>query len=202
MAPQPKLRPGALAPGPVRPHGPARMVGDGRTHPAPDGGIRAARHLAEWAIWDARSGWHADAQTDGMGSYNAIRTYLWTGLSRNDPAFERLALAFLPWLHWVGQNGHAPEALNAATGVSTEQTPREGPAGFDVAALVLADSLGFTTLKRHLQTRIDASLSRQSPGYYSHALALFGLGWMEGRYRFTPQGALLLPDSACEPRGR
>ncbi len=156
----------------------------------------------EWAIWDARSGWHADPQTDGMGSYNAIRTYLWTGLSRNDPAFERLALAFLPWLHWVGQNGHAPEALNAATGVSTEQTPREGPAGFDVAALVLADSLGFTTLKRHLQTRIDASLSRQSPGYYSHALALFGLGWMEGRYRFTPQGALLLPDSACEPRGR
>lgn len=156
----------------------------------------------EWAIWDAHSGWQADPQTEGMGSYNAIRTYLWTGLSRDDPAFERLALAFLPWLHWVGQHGHAPEELNAATGPDKGRPPREGPPGFDVAALVLADSLGFSALRRHLQARIEASLSQRSPGYYSHALTLFGMGWMEGRYRFAAQGALLLPDSACESRGR
>lgn len=156
----------------------------------------------EWAIWDARGGWQADPQSDGMGSYNAIRSYLWTGLSRSDPAFEKLALAFLPWLHWVGQHGHAPEALDAATGFSKDQAPREGPPGFDVAALVLADSLGFTALGRQLQARVDANLSQRSPGYYSHALALFGLGWLEGRYRFTPHGALLLPDTPCESRGR
>lgn len=153
----------------------------------------------EWAIWDAH-GWQADLQTEGLGSYNAIRTYLWTGLSRDDPAFERLALAFLPWLHWVGRHGHTPEAVDATTGFQQDRTPRQGPPGFDVAALVLADSLGFTDLKRRLQARTTASLSQGSPGYYSHALALFGLGWLEGRYRFTAQGALLLPDSACEPR--
>lgn len=154
----------------------------------------------EWAIWDARQGWQADAPSEAMGSYNAIRTYLWTGLSRSDPAFERLALGFLPWLHWVGQHGHAPEALNAQTGAETAQTPREGPPGFDVAALVLADSLGFTALRGQLQTRVEARLYGPPVGYYSHALALFGLGWLEGRYRFSPQGALLLPDGACDPR--
>lgn len=154
----------------------------------------------EWAIWDARQGWQVDAQSEGMGSYNAIRTYLWTGLSRSDPAFEQLALGFLPWLHWVGRHGHAPEALNAQTGAAPARTTREGPPGFNVAALVLADSLGFTALRRQLQPRVEASLARPSLGYYNHALALFGLGWLEGRYRFSPQGALTLPGGACEPR--
>lgn len=156
----------------------------------------------EWAIWDTRQGWQADPQSEGLGSYNAIRTYLWAGMSRHDPAFERLALGFLPWLHWVGQHGHAPEALNAETGTDPARTAREGPPGFDVAALVLADSLGFTALRQHLQTRVEASLARQPLGYYNHALALFGLGWLEGRYQFSPQGALILPCSACEPQGR
>lgn len=156
----------------------------------------------EWAIWDARTGWVPDPQSEGLGSYNAIRTYLWTGLSRRDPAFEQLALAFLPWLHWVAQHGHAPEALNAVTGPDKARRPREGPPGFDVAALVLAHSLGFSGLERQLQTRIEAALSPRSPGYYSHALALFGMGWMDGRYQFAPEGTLLLPDSACESRRR
>ncbi len=155
----------------------------------------------EWAIWDARQGWQADPQSEGLGSYNAIRTYLWTGMSRSDPAFEPLALALLPWLHWVGRHGHAPEALNAQTGAEGAGITREGPPGFDVAAMVFADSLGFSALRRQLQARVETRLARQALGYYNHALALFGLGWLEGRYRFSPQGELILPDSACASGG-
>lgn len=137
-----------------------------------------------------------------MGSYNAVRTYLWVGMSRNDPAFERMALGFLPWVHWVAQHGHAPEALHADTGSWKNEAPRAGPPGFDAAALVLVDSLGFTSLGRQLHTRLDAGQITKTPSYYSYALALFGLGWIEGRYRFAPDGTLLLPGGVCEPRRR
>ncbi|MGD9725790.1 MAG: cellulose synthase complex periplasmic endoglucanase BcsZ, partial [Nitrospiraceae bacterium] len=153
----------------------------------------------EWAIWDANSGWQPDPETRGLGSYNAIRSYLWTGMSRDDPAFERLALGFLPWLHWVAQHGHAPESLNAQKAPSSQPMPAAGPPGFDGAALLLADSLRFSSLSRHLNKRLEPSLGSKSPGYYSHALLLFGLGWIEGRYRFATDGSLLLPGAPCEP---
>lgn len=156
----------------------------------------------EWAIWDANEGWQADPQTQGKGSYNAIRTYLWAGMSRNDPAFERLALGFLPWLHQVGQLGHAPEVLHADFGTCRNEMLRKGPMGFDAAALVLADSLRLTSLSQQLRTRLESGLTTQTPGYYSHALALFGLGWIEGRYQFAPDGALILPGGSCELRVR
>lgn len=156
----------------------------------------------EWAIWDGSVGWQSDPQSHGMGSYNAIRTYLWVGMSRSDPAFERMALGFLPWVHWVAQHGHAPEALHADAGTWKSEVPGAGPPGFDAAALVLVDSLRFTSLSKQLQARLESSLNTQSPGYYSHALALFGLGWIEGRYRFAPDGALLLPGGSCEPQTR
>ena len=41
-----------------------------------------------------------------------------------------------------------------------------------------------------------------SPGSYQPVEALFGMGWMDGRYQFAPEGTLLLPDSACESRRR
>lgn len=157
----------------------------------------------EWTIWDASlSGWQPDPQSLGMGSYNAIRTYLWTGMSLRDPAFERLALGTLPWLHWVGRQGHAPEALDAANGTCRGPVARKGPPGFDAAALVLADSLRFDALARQLRARVDSDFAGPSPGYYSHVLALFGLGWIEGRYRFTPEGALLLAAGTCLAGGQ
>lgn len=160
----------------------------------------APRGIApEWAIWDTDAGWLSDPQTQGMGSYNAIRAYLWTGMSRQDAAFEQMALGVLPWLHWVAQHGHAPEALCADLRGCGDGSPatRAGPPGFDAAALVLADSLRFPALCQQLRTRLDAGFAAQSPDYYSHALALFALGWIEGRYRFAPDGALILPGQPC-----
>lgn len=157
----------------------------------------------DWAIWDANQGWLPDPQSGGIGSYNAVRSYLWVGMAPDDPDFERLALGFLPWLHWVSRHGHAPEALAAweyappGTG-----SPRAGPPGFDAAAMLLADSLRFRSLSRRLRARLESSLALRSPGYYSHALSLFGLGWIEGRYRFAADGALILPSGVCAHRAR
>lgn len=158
----------------------------------------APRGIApEWAIWDTGAGWLSDPQSQGMGSYNAIRTYLWTSLSLHDPAFEQMALSALPWLHWVAQHGHAPEALCAALHGCGNPATRAGPPGFDAAAMALAHSLRFPALSQRLRARLDASLASGSPGYYSHALALFALGWTEGRFRFAPDGALMLPGQPC-----
>ena len=151
----------------------------------------------EWIIWDSQAGWVPDAATSRESSYNAIRTYLWAGMSRSDPSFERLKWAFVPWAHWVATAHATPERIDAFAPYG-EAKINAGPVGFDAAALPLVNSWGQAPLQSELQNHINASLQKSAPTYYSHALVLFGLGWMQGRYRFVPDGALLLPvGGAC-----
>jgi endoglucanase len=78
-----------------------------------------------------------------------------------------------------------------------------GPAGFSAALLPLLQAAGQEQAAEVQRQR----LSRPPVGpvfagrdnYYDQVLALFGLGWLEGQYRFAPDGALIPRWSCAAP---
>ena len=141
----------------------------------------------DWAAY--RAGHFAtDSQTRGVGSYDAIRVYLWAGmLDPRDPDAAPLLTQLAPFADMIAARGAPPETVDTATG---EPGANAGNAGFSAAALPFLMARGEVALADTQAGRVDA-LERQTPsGYFSNVLALFGLGWRDGRYRFAPDGTL------------
>lgn len=142
----------------------------------------------------------ADTETGAVGSYDAIRVYLWAGMtSVADPLANKLLKAvsgFKPLL----MGGHVPEKVDVSTGLGTGDAPN----GFYAALLPYFSRLharevgSKPILERWLggvQTRMQnerlkAYASKQQPVYYDQVLVLFGVGWMEKYYRFLPDGRM------------
>ncbi|HVT34501.1 MAG TPA: cellulose synthase complex periplasmic endoglucanase BcsZ [Nevskiaceae bacterium] len=143
-------------------------------------------YAPDWTLYDG-SHFLPDADTRGIGSYNAIRVYLWAGmLDAADPARAVLLRALNPMAQYVAGHRAPPESVEVSTG----ETHNDGPAGFSGALVpflsALADSSGAATQA----TRARQSLGGLPKPYYGSALNLFGLGYAEGRYRFDAGGQL------------
>lgn len=157
-------------------------------------------HAPDWVVWDAAKGWQPDTATGAHGSYDAIRVYLWAGMSGRDVDFSHLAQGLRPWLDWVARHGHTPERLDTQVNPSHAGAIPAGPPGFDAVAAVFADRLGYPKLTTQLRARAEQAAQAGSLGYYSHALSLFSLGWLEGRFLFESGGGLVVPRKrGCKP---
>jgi endoglucanase len=130
---------------------------------------------------------------DRLGSYDAVRVYLWLGLTAaDDPARAGLLQHFAPMADLVERTGAPPRTVDVFDGTAQDA----GPAGFAAALLPFADALRRPAAVRALEQR----LARQPPAadaYYEQALALFALGWREGRYGFAADGGLLPAWQRC-----
>ncbi len=125
----------------------------------------------DWAVYRLGKGIRPEA----VGSYDAIRVYLWLGmLSPADPERTALVAHFRPMLEHVRRLGHVPLKTRPQTG----QAEGQGPAGF-YAAL---EPLWAETVMR-LTRAADGS------GYYNQVLRLFAEGWRQ-RYRPDARGRL------------
>jgi endo-1,4-beta-D-glucanase Y len=150
----------------------------------------APRGLApDWAGYRADTGFDrapADA-ADRIGSYDAVRVYLWLGLTdAGDPARAGLLQHFAPMAELVERNGVPPRSVDVFDGT----VQGEGPAGFSAALLPFLAACGHGGAARAQAQR----LIQQPPAadaYYEQALALFASGWREGRYAFGADGGLL-----------
>jgi endo-1,4-beta-D-glucanase Y len=143
-------------------------------------------YAADWILYREDHGFAADAATHGVGSYNAIRVYLWAGmLNADDPLGERLAQQLKPMASAAAQHA-PPESVDTDSLASSGQ----GPVGFAAAVLPLLVHFRLTDTVQSYRKRIDAESLRDNQHYYSDALTLFGLGWLEGRYRFDRHGEL------------
>jgi len=131
-----------------------------------------------------------------LGSYDAIRVYLWAGmLDDGVPAKARLLKALWGMEAYLQQHGSPPEKVNAAG----QPEAQAGPVGFSAAVvpylLGLGDEAGAQKQMARVQTEVveKTALLGASPTYYDENLTLFSTGWLQRRFRFGANGEVLVP---------
>nr|WP_049614352.1 cellulose synthase complex periplasmic endoglucanase BcsZ [Yersinia pekkanenii] len=143
----------------------------------------------DWVVWQKGTGWQSDETRPNIGSYDAIRTYLWVGmLSDNSPQKAELIQRFQSMAAVTQQQGLPPENINTSNG----KISGNGSEGFSAALLPFLVSspkpFNQQTLRVQQQRVQDSPPGRDD--YYSAVLTLFGQGWSQHRYRFNRQGEL------------
>ena len=139
----------------------------------------------DWVSYDKAHGWQLKA-TDIVGSYDAIRVYLWVGMMHDaDPQKARLLKRFNAMAVQTAKQGLPPEKVAIASGKVTG----DGPVGFSASLLPFLQD-------RDAQAAQRQRVADNFPGadaYYNFVLTLFGQGWDQHRFRFSARGELL-PD--------
>jgi endo-1,4-beta-D-glucanase Y len=143
--------------------------------------------VPDWSGWSA-SAYVPDAVSSGVGSYDAIRVYLWAGML---PAAEELRGPLLDAiggpLALVRSQGSFSEKIDTARGVGFGTAP----VGYAGALLPYFKALGETGLAAAQLAIIAKSGNGPRPlPYYERVLILFGKGWFEGRFSFSSAGRL------------
>jgi len=134
-----------------------------------------------------------------MGSYDAIRVYLWAGmLPDSDPAKARILKALPGMSLYLRQHDAPPEKVNSE-GVPLNQA---APVGFSAALLPWLSSISANAAFAQQLVRIKSQLNEKSnlygtgsgtgPTYYDQNLVLFASGWIEKRFQFGSGGELLV----------
>lgn len=164
----------------------------------------------DWVSYRAPAGRKASFDVDPVagptGSYDAIRVYLWAGMTASDDPLAGALLKALPGMSWrTPRNAVPPEKVSARNGVAHGH----GPYGFSAALLPYLQ----LTATREIQTQQTERartlqalslqperLAKAAPSYYDHVLSLFGLGWTENRYQFMSNGQVQLKwQKTCIP---
>ncbi len=148
------------------------------------------------AAGKARGSFGPHPEKGDVGSYDAIRTYLWAGMTpRADTLAAPLRTALAGQLRATALAGQPPESVV----VSTAVTQGTGSFGFSAAMLPLLSATGQTAALARQRRRVadglaqalaPQNLQQRQPPYYDLVLSLFGQGWLDGRYQFTRSGAL------------
>lgn len=129
----------------------------------------------------------------GTGSYDAIRCYLWAGLTSPETDGAGPILGALKGMaRYLATHPTPPQSVDLAT-----NSPHgNGGIGFSGALLPYLATLG---RKRLLQQQLGLVLTqRETTGlfgqpahYYDENLILFGLGGLSGTFRFDKAGGLV-----------
>ncbi len=143
--------------------------------------------VPDWIVYDRHKGF-TTLPNESIGSYDAIRVYLWLGMLNDaDPLKAR----FLNLLDFTNDSfGLPPEKIDTRSRMGAGKSP----IGFKAA---LAPFFKSKQAERHLHRTIRMidsqwknGLLTDEPRYYDQNLALFALAWLEKRFRFEPDGRL------------
>lgn len=148
--------------------------------------------VPDWAQWE-NGRVSQDPETMGVGSYDAIRVYLWSGLGPVTPITAPMVETLKPFQSMLRELGHVPEKWSVGnsgiTGVA--------PPGFGGALLpfyvVLKNEPAAKKQRESLQLLSENNLYGRPARYYDQVLILFGTGQADGRFRFDTNGRLVLP---------
>ena len=130
-----------------------------------------------------------------VGSYDAIRVYLWLGMSDQKMAEVKASMAEMKGMTaYMKGEAVPPERVDAGGKV----LGADGPVGFSAALIPFLVAQGMKS-EAHLQGDRLIAMKDEKTGlfgkdaaYYDQNLALFALGWMEQRFRFESDGRLRL----------
>ena len=159
-------------------------------------------YAADWVAYDVgedgKGKFGPDPAKGSVGSYDAIRTYMWAGMIASDDPLAKPMLQALRGLAQATEKiGVPPEKVDVYTGAVSGT----GPFGFSAALLPYLRASGQQALLRTQTERAlsewDASLApqrveQQQPPYYDYVLSVFSTAWMDGRYRFLRTGHIQL----------
>jgi endoglucanase len=179
-----------------------------RWHDVAAGTLRMVREsapkgfVADWvgykSVDDKTGSFVVDAVKGDDGSYDAIRTYMWAGMTPSGDALAKPLLTALSGMQAAAETSPLPPEHVA---VSTGVTRGTGPVGFSAALLPYYEALGQTGLRDAQSSRVAAAFAPGNPSpppYYDYVLGLFGTGWSEQRFRFLASGTLQLRwEKAC-----
>jgi len=155
-------------------------------------------YAPDWAAYQ-NGQFVVDPKNGDVGSYDAIRVYLWAGMaSASDPLAR-------PWLDALGgmrqsvaQTGFPPEKVSTISGAASDEGPLSYWGALAPYFKALNDERGLGLARTHLDALVAPPGAGREPVYYDRVLGLFGGGFIDGRYRFDENGRLL-PNwrSAC-----
>lgn len=145
------------------------------------GAVAPQGFAPDWCAWSSDDRKFVDDPVKGaVGSYDAIRVYLWAGmLSPEDPAAQMLLKSLYGPRRFVEQGKALPEYIDTATGAGRGI----GPVGFAAALLPYLKAQGLAA------TPVTVPAGRALP-YYERMLVLFSHGWLGGRFAFDKSGQL------------
>ena len=130
-----------------------------------------------------------------VGSYEAIRVYLWLGMADKNTRGVQSALPELGGMGVYLKTHVIPPLKVDATGKEIDDA---GTVGFSAAVIPYLLSTGRKAEAKMQMDRLTASLD-PATGFYGHPaqyydqnLALFSTGWIEQRFRFERDGRLKL----------
>lgn len=159
-------------------------------------------YVADWVAYDlGKNGeghFGPDPVKGSVGSYDAIRTYMWAGMTDpTDPLAKPLMQAIGGLAKATARSGTPPEKVDVDSGVVSGV----GPFGFSAALLPYLKASGQSALLKSQFGRVQfawyasmapESVARQQPPYYDYVLSMFGTAWLDGRYQFQRTGQIQL----------
>ena len=172
----------------VDPKGPWQAVWDSYHRMTPK--VFSAGVAPDLFVVDSTGRVMPDTQREPSGSYDAIRVYLWAGMSgrSSQETVKRLST----YAALIRQLGVPPEKVNPVTAVAVKS--EYSPIGYSGAVLPFLSALGDKPALEKQHERVRTALLRAKQGepanYYDQVLILFGKGWLDGQYRFDDQGRL------------
>lgn len=154
----------------------------------------ASGSYPDWVLYN--NGQMSLPDDEQRGDYDAIRTYMWIGMSHNgDPVTQSMLNQLSPMVAVLLKRQHMPEWFEPmGKGMATVA----GPPGFQVAMAPFLQATGLPDQAKKFAARSLKTSDKENwlrYGYYNGALSLFGQGYMDNLYRFNTKGALL-------PRGK
>lgn len=158
----------------------------------------ASRGVAgDWIEWRPRQGFVPDTKTQGLGSYDAIRVYLWIGmLDAQDPDCSELLARYAPVAGLFSADGRPPTYIDIATG----RTRGLASGGFSASFVPFFTAQGDFGAVAQQNLHLAAQTASDAKFYYDQVLRLWGEGWSAGRYRFVADGSLVAAWSGCATR--
>lgn len=135
------------------------------------------------------------APPTSTGSFDAIRVYLWLGISDPGTPGVQASLENFPGMaQYLSHGGFPPRTVDNFGSVKNA----DGPLSFSAAVIPYLLAMKQKTSADAQSSRLAAGLDKISglygnPAYYyDQNMALFATGWLEKRYRMDKDGSLKL----------